>query len=167
MKIIALDPSLRAFGWAVVEEKNNTTTLIDCGCIITESKKDSIQTNSDTVRLDEIATSLRSTIEIHKPSQLIFENPVGSKSSRANQSLSFVKGLVISAAIFSKIPYAAIKAKSVKENLTRNPDADKDTILMMVRTTYSNFDTITKGWSKVKIYAASDAVAVYMGNQLQ
>lgn len=164
MKTLSLDPSLKASGWAIIDDKMG---LLDCGCILTDNVKDQTVTNSDTQRLEYIANELKTIIKKWKPKKIIFENPVGSQSSRANQALSYLKGLVISAIVFSGIPYVAIKAKSVKMELTNDRNADKDTILLIVKKEYPNFEILTNKWTKVKTHAASDAVAVFLGYKSQ
>jgi crossover junction endodeoxyribonuclease RuvC len=165
-KILALDPSLRAFGWAVVEVTKKGKTLKGCGCIQTDTIKASLKTDSDTARLATIASVLQEVILKYKPELIVFENPVGSKSSRANQALSFVKGLVISAAIFSKLPYYTIRAKTAKKGTTGETNADKGQVMETVIVEFPEFEVLTDKWSKVKKYAASDAAAVFLGWKL-
>lgn len=157
-RILSLDPSLRAYGWAIIEED-----ILACGCIETESFKDELTSLSDNKRIDILANELKRIIETWKPELIIFENPVGSKSSRANQALAYAKAITIGAAIFSGIAYEPIRAKSVKKALTGNSDADKETILELVTKMYPSFATLTTKWSKARKLAASDAAAVYIG----
>lgn len=163
--VLSLDPSLRAYGWAIIQDDK----VLECGCIITDSIKGEIQTNSDTLRLVVIAQELHRIIEKYKAELelIVFENPVGSKSSRANQSLSYVKGITVAAATFSCIPFKTIRAKTVKKELTGESDADKQTIYEEVLIKYPEVEQLTKGWSKAKKFAATDAVAVFMGWSLQ
>lgn len=159
MKVLSLDPSLRAFGWAIIEKKS----IIACGCIITENDKSKLETDSDTSNLEYIASELKTVIKTYKPKEIVFENPIGSRSSRGNQALSFVKGLVVSAAIFSGIKLVSISAKATKKKITGDQHATKDLIKSDVIKNFPEFEILTKGWSKVRTYAASDAVAVFIG----
>lgn len=159
MSVLCLDPSLRAFGWSVIDSDD----VIDCGCIVTKKAKEGKISDSDTESLKHIATALKDILTKHSCTRIIFENPVGSKSSRANQSLSFVKGLVVSACVFHGCEFEAITAKSVKKVLTDDSDATKDQILEKVKENFKSFDKITKDWPKFKVYAASDASAVFLG----
>lgn len=162
MRLLCLDPSLRAFGWAVIDTTQND--ILACGCI--QSKKGLVaNAEADIIDLAFIAKELKSVIKSWACKKILFESAVGSKSSRANQSLSYVKGLVITAAVFSGLEYTAVTAKSVKLKLTGNADASKDEILKKVSNSLISFDNLVKDWPKFKIYAASDAAAVWLGTK--
>jgi Holliday junction resolvasome RuvABC endonuclease subunit len=159
MNILCLDPSLRAFGWAVISNND----VVDGGCIVTKKVQGAKVSDSDTESLREIAQALKDILSKYPCQKVIFENPIGSKSSRANQSLSFVKGLVISACVFYGVEFTPIKAKSVKKNLTDNKDASKDEILEKVKQNFKSFDKKFAHLPKFKLYAVSDAAAVLLG----
>lgn len=158
MTILSLDPSLRAFGWAIIKDSE----FVDGGCIETSQVSDSTQGDSDTAALDKLSQELKKIIDTYEIDLVIFEASGGSKSSRAIQSLAFVKGLVISACIFSNIKYKTISAKAVKKALIGKSDASKDEILEEVRKKFNLFDKKTSKLSKFKVYAIADASATYL-----
>lgn len=153
MKVLCLDPSLRAYGWAIISKDD----IIDGGCILTSAD------NSDSISLEAISKELKRIIQKHKPTTIIFEIAAGSKSARANQALAYVRGLTISACIFSDIPYEIIRAKQIKTLLTGDAHASKEQILDEIRKNFSSFDKIVYKMPKIKVYAVSDAAATYFG----
>lgn len=159
MRVLCLDPSLRAFGWAVIENND----LIDGGCIVTKKAKGMKVSDADTEALSQIAKTLKAILEKYPCEKIVFENSVGSKSSRANQALGYVKGLVIAACIFYGSDFTAIKSKSIKKHLTTNNNATKDEVLFKVKEIFKSFDKKVGHLPKFKLYAVSDAAAVFLG----
>lgn len=155
--ILTLDPSLRAFGWAIV----SANKIIACGCIKT-AKSSKRVTDSDTDRLEFISKELADQILKYNPTKIVFEHAAGSKSSRANQALAFVKGLVIGLAVAYNIPFQTVTAKEVKKGLTSNRNAEKDELQKIVIEKYPDFNEKTLKFSKEKKFAVSDAIAVYL-----
>ena len=159
MSTLCLDPSLSACGWAIVENND----ILAGGCIVTKKIVGEKISDSDTQRLSFIALSLKEIIAKYSPEKIIFEHPIGSKSSRANQSLSYVKGLVVSACVFSSIKFVTVRAKEVKKKVVGDSNATKDEVLEIMREKFKSFDKIVKDLAKFKMYAVADAVATYLG----
>lgn len=159
MKYLCLDPSLRAFGWAVIEDDD----FIDGGCIVTKSDKGKSITQSDLDSLTIITNELQLVINKFKCDVVYFEIPIGSKSNRASQALNSVKGVVIATCILSKIKFFPVSAKKVKNQLTNDNNASKEDILKKVSQNFKSFDKKTKDLPKFKLYAVSDAAAIFLG----
>lgn len=159
MRVLCLDPSLRAFGWAIIEDGE----FLSGGCIETKPIKGSKVSDSDTDALFFISKTLKEILTKTKCDKIVFENSAGSKSSRANQSLAYVKGLVISICVFYGTEHETIKAKSVKKKLTLDNNATKDAVLDEVKKSFKSFDKKVGHLPKFKLYAVSDAAAVYLG----
>jgi len=158
-KVLVLDPSLRASGWAVIDEKLNK--VVDCGYIKTKPLGKPVH-ETDVTTLDEIGTELVRLIKLYKPTQIIFENPVGSRSARSGQALALVKGLVIGISMGAKIPYEWVTAKEAKKALTKDRNAEKEDVFKVVCKSFKGFKTKTKLFNNEKRLAASDAVATYL-----
>ena len=179
MIVLGMDPSMCSSGWAIFETNSNQTTLLACGCIRTDppkrikdkngkTKKDpSISiTEYSTDRLEIIADNLIAIIDLWGVNQVVFENPAGSKSSVAAAALASVKGIVIGTCKGKGIPARPIRALEVKKLLTGDRNAEKDIIEKEVVKTFPNFlDMIPK--NKRDREAASDAIAVFMGDLLK
>lgn len=158
MTYLCLDPSLRAYGWCIIQNGY----LIACGCILTVPHKVLTIVESDTVRIQTISQSLAKIVNQYKPDQIVFENFVGSKSSRAMQSLSYSKAITIAVATSLNVPFVGIKAKTAKKELTSNDAAQKKEILEVVQKSFKNFDILMEKANKADIYAASDAISIYL-----
>lgn len=154
--ILSFDPSLNGYGWAVFINKK----LIDCGCIKTTKKSNIRAGESDTSRLTEIATKINELVKQYKPDLLIFEDPAGSKSSRAIQALSLVKGLTIGIAVAYSASLVSLRAKEAKLLICNDSNATKDQILEKVLVLQSNFKSLTDKFTKFETFAASDAVSI-------
>jgi len=83
LTVLTNDPSLTAWGWAVVDGENK---VIDAGCIQTaaEDKKLRIRKGDNTIRrISEINHRLIEIIHKHKVNYLLSELSHGSKSAAA------------------------------------------------------------------------------------
>lgn len=158
MSTLCLDPSLRAFGWAVIEGDD----FVDGGCLVTKRTSGSLNT-SDIEDLVTLTTDLKNIIVKYNCNKVRFEVSVGSKSSRANQTLSYVKALVVTLCTLLEVEFEFIQAKSVKKTLVGDNSATKQQILEEVSKKFKSFDKKTSNLPKFKLYAVSDAAAVYLG----
>lgn len=152
MKILSVDPSLNAFGWA----KINSTKLLSVGCIETNSKK------SDTERLVYMVESLLSIISKWKPDLIVAEEPIGSRNNRAAMALSYVRGIVVTLATVKKIQLISVRPDQMKKSLTKDRFAEKELVMAKVKKRFRNFDTLTEDFTKSQKLAASDAAGVYI-----
>ena len=178
MRVLAADPSLTAYGWAVIDTSSPTPKLVACGCIQTAPeklksgmKKKDLQskTDYDTVRAEAIASGLKKAITDHNVTEVVFENPAGSKNANAAAALKMVKGITIGVCAGAGVPSRGIRARQVKGLLsdTSDTNAAKSEIMAKVREAFEEFDVLTNKWPKVRLEAASDAVGVYLGDQLR
>ena len=168
--ILTLDPSLNAFGWAIIDEKTNI--VHNCGCIVyPASKKTNISSmkdkvigkyNQDTLVLTSIFKKLDDIIKTNKVAAIYTEVAIGSQSSRAAEALSMVKGLTISLAATNKLVIYPVSPSKIKEVLAFDRNATKEEIYAKVVEkfpTLKNFrpDLMTK----VAKYGITDAISVF------
>lgn len=151
---LCLDPSLRAYGWAII----NKGDIIAGGCIRTKPGKPYYK--SDITSAIHIAQELKRIILEHKPDLVLIETPIGSKSSRGSVALNLVKGITLALCVVYDKEFRNIVAKEVKSKNTGNINASKDEILKKVKQKYKSFDTIIGNSPKVVVYAVSDAAAL-------
>jgi len=93
-KILTNDPSMTAWGWAVLTSEGK---ILDCGCIKTapEVKKRRIRKGDDTVRrVSEINQKLLSLIDKYDVRYLLSELPHGSQNASAAVMIGIVVGIV-------------------------------------------------------------------------
>lgn len=153
--VLLLDPSLRAFGWGVVDGKH----IIDCGCIQTKAVKG----KKDMEDLSTIFLELCSIVDKLKPFEIISEMPIGSKSSRAAVSLGYTYALVVAVAARYSLPLTFVQARSVKKVVTGDPGAEKDQVALVVRDYFVNSAVIDKNkMSTAARTGITDALAIYL-----
>jgi Holliday junction resolvasome RuvABC endonuclease subunit len=155
---LCLDPSLTGFGWSVIIGD----LIKDFGCI--SSKKDSTKKQKDDYieRISNIITTLNKLIDDYSINLILFEIPLGSKSSLAAKALALVEGSIISMCISRKIEFKYITASEVKKRVCNNRTAEKTEILEAVKLRFDGFgDRLQK--TKLKdLYNISDSVAVFI-----
>jgi crossover junction endodeoxyribonuclease RuvC len=160
MNVLCLDPSLTCTGWGLVNVETNK--ILDCGAIETKPEKTGLKCESDDQRLYDLSWELCELIDKNKVEMVVYESPVGSKSSRAMQALSFVKGIVVGIVVSRKLDSLPLRARNIKKSLTGNPAAEKEELLTIVQNSYPEFLQISKKFTKAQKFAASDAISVYI-----
>jgi len=158
MRVLLCDPSLREFGWGVVED----AVILESGCIKTETSKDkkTLKQDDTTRRVGLIARELLEIIDKYQITECRYEIPVGSKSASAVKALALIQGLMIGLLTSKNVEFSIISPRKVKLLLTGNNDAEKEDVLEVVKNHYTNFSSTTKGFPKYKLHAISDALAV-------
>lgn len=154
--ILCLDPSLTAFGWAVIS--NNIP--IDFGCIKTEpsGKMLRIRKGDDRVRrVSEINQRLKEVIQKYKIVLIVSEQPHGSQSAIAATSLGLVTGAVQTISDFTGIPIEWFNEADCKKNLLNKAAATKKETITAINKLYPI------KWTGVgyKDEAVADSIAVY------
>lgn len=155
--VMAHDPSITAWGWAIVDAEKN---LIDSGCIKTEPnhKKQRIRKGDDSVRrIVEIGTLLNEKIKQHNVRYMVSELPHGSQSAVAAIMIGAVTGLLVGLATPAQIPIDWFSEADAKKALLQKTSATKqETIDAIGRLMPIN-------WSGIKYIdeAVADALAVF------
>ena len=153
--VLLLDPSLRAFGWGVVDGKR----IVDCGCIQTKAVKG----KKDMDDLSTIFLELCSIVDELKPLEIISEKPIGSKSNRAAIALGYTYALVVAVAARYNLPLTFVQARSVKKAVTGDPGAEKDQVASVVKDYFVNSAVIDiKKMSAAARTGITDALAIYI-----
>lgn len=154
--ILALDPSLTAFGWCVVQ--NNT--VVDSGCIKTtpEAKKRRIREGDDRVRrTSELIEILLNVIRKYDISFIVCELPHGSQNSRAAVMIGIVVGMVQAISICEDIPVEWFSEADAKKALLGRISASKAEVIQTIE---EKLDVKIKGPKYVR-EAIADALAIY------
>ena len=157
-RILSLDPSLTCYGYAVIIDN----VLKECGSIKTQPIKGKLLSVGDTLRLDFLSKTLITLVTKYKIDEILFEEPAGSKSSRAGVALGMTKGLTIGIANGMGLSYRSMRAREIKELVTGDSTAEKDEIIKIVKQKFPNFTKLIKGYNQLQIEAAADAVGVYL-----
>lgn len=154
--ILALDPSLTAFGWSVIKSGQ----VIDFGCIKTEPSgpKLRIRKGDDRMRrVSEIAEILKAVILKHNIVLIVSEQPHGSQSAVAATSLGLVSGLIQGMAVFTDIALEWYNEADCKKTVLGKASATKSEMIDKITLLYS------PKLGKVKYIneAVCDSIAVF------
>lgn len=123
-RILALDPSLTAFGWAVMEGQD----IVECGCIKTTplGRKQHIRKGDDRCRrITEINTVLIHMIDKHEIKYIVSEQPHGSQSAVAAIMVGIVLGIIQTIADVKGIGVEWYSEGDCKDNLLGRRSASK------------------------------------------
>ena len=82
MKLIGLDPGLRATGWGIIDVKGNHLTYIADGTVLVPAQQSLAQ------RLSVLFKGLSSVIENYRPDEAAVEETFVNKNPIGNYSLS-------------------------------------------------------------------------------
>lgn len=159
-KILACDPSITAFGWAVMEGSE----IIECGCIKTAplTKKQNIRKGDDRCRrITEVNSVLLGLIDKYDIKYIVSEQPHGSQSAVAAIMIGIVLGIIQTIADTKGIGVEWYLEGDCKENLLGKRSATKAEGINAVKRLYryrlrgiNYFDE-----------AVCDALAVYFYGQ--
>lgn len=161
MKILTNDPSVTAWGWAVVQLAGGRSRILDTGCIKTkpEYKKKRIRKSDDTVRrFKEISDKL---VELHKKHDLdwvLSEAPHGSQSASAAIMIGGVAGVLAMYSSAHDLPIEWYSEGDCKKHLCGERSLSKQATVDMIVDIYG--DSWLRG-IKYKDQAVADALAVF------
>lgn len=161
MKILTNDPSITAWGWAVIHMEKGRLRILDTGCIKTESEatKRRIRKSDDlTRRLEEISKELVRIHEKHGIDWILSEAPHGSQSAVAAKMIGAVAGILSSFATVLELPVEWYSEHDAKKHLLGKRSATKKEIINAIVDIYGD------QWRldiKYKDEAVADALAVF------
>ncbi|MEE2655212.1 MAG: crossover junction endodeoxyribonuclease RuvC [Pseudomonadota bacterium] len=128
MKLIGLDPGLRATGWGIIEVKGNHLTYIADGTVLVPAQQSLAE------RLSVLFQGLSSVIEIYCPDEAAVEETFVNKNPKTTLKLGQARGVVLLAPAMADIPVEEYSANIIKKSVVGTGHASKDQIKMMVRT---------------------------------
>lgn len=159
MIVLALDPSLREFGWVLVNTVGNN--VLRGGCIQTGKLSGKVG-ESDTSRLMSIATQLSEICEESMVDEIWSEVAIGSKSSNAAKALQLCKGMIIGVAAARNLKLQFCTPQQSKKALTGNPAAEKEEVCAAVKKKLGvSAEAILKG-PKYERFAIADSLAAFL-----
>jgi len=168
--ILALDPSFRNNGWAIIDVSDNETRVVDVGVIKTKKsdKKLKAFAGEDNHRCaQEIARALNAVFTLYKPQLVCAEAQAGSKNSKAAQLMGMNWGIVSAISYVEEVPIIQARPSQVKVANTGKAKASKEEIADAV---INRFPELKKLITKVKpkgvhehIY---DAVSVFVACEI-
>jgi crossover junction endodeoxyribonuclease RuvC len=124
---MGVDPGLSDTGWGVIHYDNKRLKYIAHGCVSTSSALHL----ADRVCL--IHTFFAELIQQHKPTHSGCEDLFFSKNVTSAMAVAHARGVVLLALAQVRIPIITITPNVIKQAVTGNGNANKDTVQMMVK----------------------------------
>ena len=146
MRIVGIDPGIRATGFGVIE-KNRKVTVLSYG-IINPPVKDTMSE-----RLKYLYKDAKEVIDKYKPDLLVIESTFHQKNVKSALILGQAKGSILLAAANSGIPCKEYAPRKIKMAVAGNGSATKEQVKYMIQ-------RILKLESLPKQYDVSDALAI-------
>lgn len=156
-KILCCDPSLTAFGWAVIENDK----VIEGGCIKTKTSDKALRIRKSDDRMNRvsyIATTLKEIITTHNIKYIVSELPHGSQSAVAAIALGLVNGMLQGLADGLGIGIEWYSEGDSKFYLLSKRSAGKEETINKITTLYG--DTWKKK-DKASNEAIADSISIY------
>lgn len=156
--VLTNDPSMTAWGWAVIGFNGN---IIDFGCIKTESqhKKQRIRKGDDTVRrCSEISRELIGIIRKYNVTYMLSELPHGSQNASAAQMIGMVVGVAQTISDCFNIGIEWYSEADSKKAVLKKISSTKTEMVTAICHLYKDFN---KTGVKYKDEAIADALAIH------
>ncbi len=128
MRLIGLDPGLRATGWGVIEATQGRLSHVANG--IVRSKASDAMAR----RLCAIHDGIASVIETFCPEAAAVEENFVNRNPQSTLKLGLARGVVLLVPALAGLDVAEYAANRVKKSVTGSGHAAKDQVKMMVKT---------------------------------
>lgn len=126
MRILGIDPGLRATGYGLVEKNGNHLKYLASGCVRTAQGE-----LSD--RLRTILDGLESVIAEFAPQHVVIEKVFVNVNPQSTLLLGQARGAAICAAVLARLPVSEYTALQVKQAVVGNGHAEKTQVQEMVK----------------------------------
>jgi len=127
IRVLGLDPGLRATGWGVIGQEDNRLVHLACGVIATEAATPLAE------RLCILHSALAGLIALHRPDEAAVEETYVNRNGQATLKLGYARGIALLAPALAGIAVAEYGAKSVKRAVVGTGGASKEQVALMVR----------------------------------
>ena len=127
MRMLGIDPGLRATGWGVIDVDGNRLIHVAHGVV----KSD--RTASLAVRLTQLHEGLCAVVEQYRPLSAAVEETFVNKNPRSTLSLGQARGVALLAPALAGLEVSEYAANLVKKSVVGSGHAGKDQVAAMVR----------------------------------
>ena len=127
IRILGIDPGLRATGFGIIEKHGNRLTYVASGCIRTDA------TTSLPARLGTINAGINELLRHYKPDQAVIEIVFVNVNPQSTLLLGQARGAAITTLVAGGVEVAEYTALQVKQAVVGNGHADKVQVQHMVR----------------------------------
>ena len=126
IRILGIDPGLRATGFGILDKTGGKLTYITSGCIRTA-------TGELPPRLKTILDGLTEIIDSNAPVQVAIEKVFVNVNPQSTLLLGQARGAAICAAVIHNLPVSEYTALQVKQAVVGNGHAKKEQVQEMVK----------------------------------
>ena len=127
IRILGIDPGLRATGFGILDKTGSKLTYVTSGCIKTESGGELPS------RLKTILDGLAEVIAANAPLQVAVEKVFVNVNPQSTLLLGQARGAAICAAMIHNLPVSEYTALQVKQAVVGNGHAKKEQVQEMVK----------------------------------
>jgi crossover junction endodeoxyribonuclease RuvC len=146
IRIIGIDPGLRATGWGIIEAQGSRLSFIACGCVRSDDKL------AIAARLRQLHEGLTEIIATHAPHEAAVEETFVNRDPQSALKLGHARGIALAVPALAGLEVAEYAANLVKKTVVGAGHAEKTQVAMMVRILLPKSDATTAD--------AADALAV-------
>jgi crossover junction endodeoxyribonuclease RuvC len=146
IRIIGIDPGLRATGWGIIEAQGSRLSFIACGCVRSDDKL------AIAARLRQLHEGLAEIIATHAPHEAAVEETFVNRDPQSALKLGHARGIALAVPALAGLEVAEYAANLVKKTVVGAGHAEKTQVAMMVRILLPKSDATTAD--------AADALAV-------
>ena len=126
MRMLGIDPGLRATGWGVIDVDGNRLIHVAHGVV----KSD--RTAPLAVRLTQLHEGLCAVVEQYRPASAAVEETFVNKNPRSTLSLGQARGVALLAPALSGLEVSEYAANLIKKSVVGSGHADKRQVAAMV-----------------------------------
>ncbi|MBW7849618.1 MAG: crossover junction endodeoxyribonuclease RuvC [Rhodospirillales bacterium] len=127
MRVLGIDPGLRATGWAVIDVADNRLRAVADGVVRSDERLSLAQ------RLAQLHEGVAAVIREHAPGEAAIEETFVNANPRSTLKLGQARGAVLLAPALAGLPVAEYAPNLVKKSLVGTGHAAKQQIDAMVR----------------------------------
>ncbi len=127
IRLLGLDPGLRATGWGIVDADGNSLSAVASGTVCADDKAPLAE------RLHIIFSEIAVIIRSHAPYECAIEETFVNKNSASTLKLGHARAAAMLAAAEAGLPVAEYTPNAVKKSVVGAGHADKQQVEAMVR----------------------------------
>lgn len=146
MRLLAIDPSLRGTGFAILEEVGTKISCLEYGVIINPPK---LSLPNSLLAIHE---QLLSLISVHQPQEVVLESVIYVQSYATAIVLGAARGIALLVAAQQELPIHEYPPRRVKQAVVGHGGAAKNQVAFMV--------TALLGLKETPSSDAADAIAI-------
>src|SRR5579872_5343007 len=127
IRILGVDPGLRATGWGVIDAAGSRLSFVGCGSIETDSSASLAE------RLAAIHRLLTGLVEREAPHEAAIEETFINRDPQSALKLGQARGVALATLALTGLPVAEYAANLIKKTVVGVGHAEKRQVAMMVR----------------------------------